>query len=139
MLVLLSENGLSKTRFPDFIYTDVWKAVNPKASQRIADPSTTTDDDPLLWCAPSDNVCYGNYIVYNKAERNFTNWGVRPYNIEPAVQKFSSETINTDTTGMTTYTSKRVSMTIEEAIEASWNAGYEIIELEQFATIGRVN
>ncbi len=133
------ENGLSKTRFPDFIYTDVWKAVNPKASQRIADPSTTTDDDPLLWCAPSDNVCYGNYIVYNKAERNFTNWGVRPYNIEPAVQKFSSETINTDTTGMTTYTSKRVSMTIEEAIEASWNAGYEIIELEQFATIGRVN
>ena len=133
-------SGLGKrSPFESYIYTDTWKALNPDAWQRITDPSTTDPDDPMLWCAPSKNECYRNYIVYNKADRNFTNWGVRPYNIEPAVEKFSGDTIDTDTTGMTVYTSKRNNLTIEEAIAASWEAGYEVIELEQFATIGRVN
>ena len=134
------DSGLHATSpFPDFIYTDIWRELNPDACQRIADPSTTDPDDPMLWCAPSKNECYENFIVYNKGERNFSNWGVRPYNIEPGVEKFSGDTIDTDITNIMTYSSKRTTISIEEAIQAAWDAGVETIELEQFATIGRVN
>ena len=135
------DSGLRATSpFPEFIYTDLWRELNPDACQRIADPSTTDPDNPMLWCAPSKNECHDNYIMYNKFGRNFSNWGVRPYNIEPGVEKFSSETIDIDTNGkITIYNSRRDNYTVEDAINLAIGAGVGIVTPDQFATIGKVN
>ncbi len=123
--------------FDSYVYNDAWKKVNPDLAGLILDCEGADPLDPMLWCAPANDVCYDNYIVFNKANRLFNNWGVRPYNIEGWVEEFSGDTITIDESQRFEYSSKRTTVTIEEALEKA--QGVVDMDLARFATIGRVD
>jgi hypothetical protein len=122
--------------FSDYVYSDIWKELNPELSTLKFSREATGPDDPLIWAAPAGNECYDNYILFNKADRLITNWGVRPENIEKYVVQFSGDSVSVDYSQMETYSSKRDKISVEEAIERA--AGVADMDLDSFRTIGRV-
>ena len=124
--------------FDDYVYSDVWKKTNPDLAGLITSTEGQDPLNPMLYCAPANDVCHDNWIHYNKAERLFTNWGVRPYNIEDWVTKFSGDTINIDETQMSSYSSARTEVDLKTIIEGR---AASVIDMtwEQFLTIGRVD
>ena len=127
---------------PDYVHTDLWKEFNPDLDKVIGDYSKTTPDDPYGWAAPAGNSVHTNWIHFNKAVRDFSNWGARPYWIEDWVLHFSGEE-NFDfgidgvpKGNMSTYNSRRDKYTIEELIVQA--EGVVDMDLERFAKIGRV-
>lgn len=132
----------SKTSYPDYVYSDVWKEFNPLPSTHVLDYSTIDPMDPRGWAAPTDNTVHDNWIHYNRGVRDFSNWGVRPYWIEDYVLQFSGEENfdfgidGTVTKNISTYNSRRETYNIEDLIVQA--EGVIDMDLERFAKIGRV-
>ena len=136
----LNEDGSldSTGKFDDYVYNDVWKKTNPDLAGLICDVTGKDTMDPMLWCAPAKNYCADNYIYYNKAERLFNNWGIRPYNIEGWVEKFNPDTMHIDDDSLRTeYSSKRTTLDIKDAVEAA--QGVLGMDYNTFLTIGKVD
>ena len=127
---------MGRTEFSDYVYSAVWKELNPELSTLKLSGEGTDPDDPLIWAAPAGNECYDNYILFNKADRLITNWGVRPENIEKYVVQFSGDSVSVDYSQMESYSSKRDKISVEEAIERA--AGVADMDIASFRTIGRV-
>lgn len=123
--------------FDSYVYNDAWKKVNPDLAGLILNCEGADPLDPMLWCAPANNVCHDNYICYNKADRLFNNWGIRPYNIENWAEVFSGDTINIDESQRFEYSSKRTDLTVEDALVKA--EGVVDMDLARFQTIGRVD
>ena len=124
--------------FDDYVYTDVWKKTNPDLAGLITSTEGQDPLNPMLYCAPAKDVCHDNWIHYNKAERLFTNWGVRPYNIEDWVTEFSGDTINIDETQMSAYSSARQEVDIETLLAGKPGTVVDMT-WERFQTIGRLD
>ncbi|MBQ7600460.1 MAG: S-layer homology domain-containing protein [Clostridia bacterium] len=121
---------------PNYVYNDFWVQLNPELSRLVLRGEETDATDPLLWCAPAGNECRDNYILFNKADRLITNWGIRPENIETYVQQFCGNDVSVDYSQMETYTSRRNDISPEEAIEMA--SGVVDMDVQTFITIGRV-
>ena len=133
----LDEGQNAATKFDEYIYSDAWKEVNPD----LAGLRTTTEGaerfDPTIWCAPANLESYDNFIMYNKADRYFTRWGVKPYNIEKYILNFNPDTIEPAEMHLEQYSSKRDPLDIEKAVaDTSSVTG---ITLDVFHSIGRVS
>lgn len=120
-----------------YVYNDTWKKLNPELSKLITSYTDADANDSLLIHAPAGNVCENNWIHYNKAERAFTNWGVKPYNIENWVSLHSTDGMKYDENQLSTYSSKREEVNLKELIEVT-AAGVVDMTWERFQTIGRV-
>ena len=132
------ENGLINysTEFDDYVYSDLWKELNPELATLKTTGIGAEAGDPLVWCAPVGNKCYDNIIVFNKSERKVTNWGLRPYNVEKYVTMFCGDDVKEETVvGVETYNSLRQTVDINELVEKHSEALG--ITLEQFHSIGK--
>ena len=136
----LNDDGTldSRSKFEDYVYTDAWKKVNPDLAALKCDTKGVDPLDPMLWCAPAKNYCADNWTHFNKAERLFTNWGVRPYNIEHWAEVFNPDTIKIDNNQITTYSSKRETFDLKELIEVTAK-GVVDMDWATFQTIGRID
>lgn len=123
--------------FGDYIYSDAWKKANPDLAGLILNVEGKTDTDPMYFCSPAFNECYENWIQYNKADRLFNNWGIRPYNIEEWVTVYSGDTIKINDSQMAQYSSKRTELDLEDVIK-NVAAGVVDMDWETFQTIGRI-
>lgn len=131
------DNDIDSTvKFDDYVYTDVWKKVNPDLAGLKTNTAGVDKFDPMLWCAPAGLEAYDNYFYYNKADRYFTRWGIRPYNVERHIMEFNPDTIEPAEKNMTTYSAKRTPLVIEDAVAES--ASVTGITPEIFASIGRL-
>ena len=102
--------------FSEYVYSDIWKELNPELSTLKFSREATGPDDPLIWAAPAGNECYDNYILFNKADRIITNWGVRPDNIEKYVTEFSGDAVSVNYRQMDTYSSVDMDIATFETI-----------------------
>ncbi len=134
----LGDDGLPHGSYslPEFVKTDAWKKANPDLCSLIPNCEGADPLDPMLWCAPAKDECYDNYIMYNKANRLFSNWGIRPCNIEKWVKTFSGDKMPDEYTANATYSSKRTELNIEEVINAA--AGIADMDWDRFCSIGRI-
>ena len=132
------DNDIDSTvKFDDYIYSDAWRAVNPDLVGLKTNTEGEDKFDPMLWCAPAGLEAYDNYFIYNKADRYFTRWGIRPYNIEKYIPSFNPDSIEPAETHMKQYSSKRTPLDIEKTIEDT--SSVTGITLEIFRSIGRIS
>jgi len=130
------------TSFPSYVYSSTWKKLNPDLASLKTSTVGVEIGDSLLWCAPAGCSCYDNYVVYNKADRNFINWGIRPANIETYVKLYSADGIKMNGNdladlAMTAYSSKRDNITVEQVV-TELAKDYLGMTWEQFQSIGRI-
>lgn len=121
-----------------YVSNSAWKKLNPELSKLIQSYKDADPNNSLLISAPAGNVCENNWIHYNKADRDFTNFGIRPYNIESWVGVHSADGMKADDNQMSQYSSKRSSYELKDLIENT-AAGVLDLTWEQFQTIGRVD
>ena len=132
------DNGVNSTvKFDDYIYNDAWKKVNPDLAGLKTNTEGADKFDPTLWCAPANLEAYDNYFYFNKVGRAFTNWGVKPYNVERHIMEFNPGTIEPAETHLNVYSEKREPLDIEKAVEET--ASVTGITLDIFHSIGRVS
>ncbi len=120
--------------FDEYVYSPVWKEMNPDLCKIVTNAEGHDKTDKMLWNAPTGDTCYDNFIAYNKADRVFTTWGIKPYYFEPDVEVFSGEGLKYSQKPDVQY-SMRQPVTIEEVIEKA--VGIADMTPERFATIGR--
>ena len=136
------ENGFTGCRsiYPEYVNSPVWIEANPELSKIIEDLDQTVPGDPYAWCATAGNVILNNWTHFNKYNRAFSNWGVRPYYIEDIVYDFSGENIDVVNGLMnehtTAYNSRRDKVDLEELFKTA--ADVIEIDWESFNRIGIV-
>ena len=131
------DNGKNaKTTLPDYVFSDVWKELNPDFKTLKLSTEGTEKFDPTVWCSPAHLEAYDNYIFYNKVDRYFTNWGVKPYSLEKYILDYNPDSIEPAETNMMIYSSARNPLTAEEAVEIAQDVTG--ITPEIFASIGRI-
>lgn len=143
------ENGKyskRRTSLSAYVYSDEYKAINPEPSQLILsiDENTDPSEKLVIW-TPAFIKVQNNWCHYNKANRDYTNWGVVPYNIEKYVWIYSNEgeidstpnSIHGTNDNVSVYSSKREEVDLEKLIKETATGVIEIT-WEQFCDIGIV-
>ena len=141
------ENGSyipRKGTLDDYVYTDEFKAINPEPSQLILEVDASTDpDEKLVAWTPAGIKVMNNWVHYNRYVREYTNWGMTPYNIEKYVWLYANEgeidstenAIHGTNENVSVYNSRRESYDLKELITET-AAGVIEITWEQFENIG---
>ena len=97
-------------------------------------------DDPQYYLSPANIVAKDNYFFFDKANVNCTSFYGRGNLVQnfvlDSVKKFSSDTVDDAVEGvnMTTYSSMRTTITVEDAIEET--SAITGITMEEFNKIG---
>ena len=143
------ENGnyksKKKTTFADYVYTDAFKAINPEPATLVLTMEGADPYDPMVWLAPAFVKIQDNWCHFNKANRLYTNWGMTPYYIDPAVWRYSNaeeidftkDQIRGVNDHVSDYNSRRDAVDIKKLITET-ASGVIAITWEQFESIGVV-
>ena len=128
--------------YPDFVHNEAYKQANPELDLIVTDLSLTTPDDPYGWAAPAGDLVLNNWSHFNKYNRAFSNWGVRPHYIEDCVFKFSGDNIDVKKDGTddhtSSYNSRREKVDLKDLI-TNVAAGVIEIDWDTFGQIGIVD
>ncbi|MBE6617388.1 MAG: right-handed parallel beta-helix repeat-containing protein [Ruminococcaceae bacterium] len=143
------ENGnyksKKKTTFADYVYTDAFKAINPEPATLVLTMAGADPYDPMVWLAPAFVKIQDNWCHFNKGIRLYSNWGMTPYYIDPAVWRYSNadeidfpkDQIRGANENVSQYNSRREAVDIKKLITET-ASGVIAITWEQFETIGVV-
>ncbi len=125
--------------FPAYVYNDAWREGNPDLATLETDLSKVDRTDPKGYAMPVGIRVQNNWIHFNKNDRDFSNYGIAPYNISEDMFYFSGDTIDVEVRSnlnVSIFNSKREGVNIEELLEKAKN----VIDLdyEIFLKIGLV-
>ena len=130
---------------PGYVYSEAFKALNPEPAQLITNTEGADTSDLMVWKTPAKIVVKNNWIHFNKFVRDFTNWGVAPYNIEEYVYKYMESPDDIDVEqgqrsnkNVSTYSSRRDTLDLKELITVT-AAGVIEIDWDTFVKIGIVD
>ena len=119
-----------------------WQAAYPTLFKLNWTYTEASLDDPQYYLSPANIVAKDNYYFFDKANINCTSFYGRGNLVQnfvlDSVKKFSSDTIEETTEGvnMTTYSSMRTKITVEDAIAKAESVTG--ITMEDFNKIGRL-